>query len=67
MSLEPNKTEKDFNLGQSKTFEKKTPWKQKLFPYMSRLWSEYAHDKLIFNLKWNADKFPKSQLRLSLA
>ena len=66
MSLGPKKTEKDSKIGQSKTLKKKTPWKQKFF-FMSRLWSECADNKLIFNLERKADKFPKSQLRLSLA
>ena len=43
------------------------PWKQKLFSYMSRLWSECADNKLILDLERKAYKFPKSQLRLSLA
>ena len=68
MSLGPKKTEKDSKIGQSKTLKKnKTPWKQKLFSFMSRLCSECADNKLIFNLERKADKFPKPQLRLSLA
>ena len=59
--------ENDSKIGQSKTFEeKKTPPQKKLF--MSRLWSEYADNKLtIVILERKADKFPKSHLRLSLA
>ena len=68
MSLAPKKTEKDSKIGQSKTLKKKkTPWKQKLFSFMSRLWTECADKKLIFNLERKADKLPKSQLRRSLA
>ena len=67
MSLGPKKTENDSKIDQSKTLKKKPPWKQKLFSFMSRLWSECADNKLIFNLERKADKFPKSKLRLSLA
>ena len=66
MSLGPKKTEKDSKIGQSKTLKKKNTLKTKVF-FMNRLWSECADNKLIFNLERKADKFPKSQLRLSLA
>ena len=34
---------------------------------MSKLYSKYADNNLIFNLERKTDKYPKSQQRLSLA